>query len=541
MLSTPLSRRVTMDSLTTRPHLHTTCLIVYVWTPRSWPGGPPSTHPWRIRWWLQWLRNFLPRMSARNFSERSWPSSKRLKFLRCLRVLQRHPTCSCYVVMPSSGTSISSPKFSLQCGQLRLKVIMWLVLNQRSFKLLSGPSDKLIVWQAHQWLSPSRKKSRPTRRRHPRRQLLGLPCLTGWAPLHPQRRGLSHRSRPFELAPEGPVHDPSKEARSLASLLLLPQPSNVDGPQVGARLADFAPHWRSLLGNCRAAGIVEDGVGIAFQQRPQLTHQSISFRTRNSRQDLQQAVDALLMKGAIERVTNVKSLGFYSRLFLVPKKTGDLRPVIDLSTLNRHMVVPHFKMETQGSVRSAIRSQEWTVSIDIQRCLSSCADASSCLQVSAFRGQQEGVPVHLSSVWTGDFSTGVHRAAETRRLAVEAARCEATRLLRRLADQGRYTWRSSTARPDNHQGPPVSRLHDQLREVRPHTKSRLPVHRDAVQHSTFHSGAPAENACKGPVSSSTLDGQSEHTARDLHRLLGMLVFMAWLVRRGRLHLLPVQW
>ena len=107
-------------------------------------------------------------------------------------------------------------------------------------------------------------------------------------------------------------------------------------------------------------------MSIAFQQRPQLTHQSISFRTRNSRQDLQQAVDALLMKGAIERVTNVKSLGFYSRLFLVPKKAGDLRPVIDLSTLNRHMVVPHFKVETQGSVRSAIRSQEWTVSIDIR-------------------------------------------------------------------------------------------------------------------------------------------------------------------------------
>ena len=77
------------------------------------------------------------------------------------------------------------------------------------------------------------------------------------------------------------------------------------------------------------------------------------------------AVDALLMKGAIERVTNVTSLGFYSWLFLVPKKTEDLRPVIDLSTLNRHMVVPHFKMDTQGSVRSTIRSQEWTVSIDI--------------------------------------------------------------------------------------------------------------------------------------------------------------------------------
>ena len=322
--------------------------------------------PDRVSWLDQPSKSFPPRMSVPNFSEKSWSSYKRLRFLRCLRGLQRRPTYSCCAVTPFSGTSISSPQFSLPCVQGRLKVIMWLVLNQRYFKRGSEPSDKLIVWQAHQWLSPDRKKSRPVRRRHPGRRRLGLLCLTGWALLHPQRRGRSHRSRPFQLAPEGPVHDPSKEARSLASLLMLPQPRNVDGFQVGARLADFAPHWRSLLGNCRATGIVEDGVGIAFQQRPQLTHQSISFRTRNSRQDLQQAIDALLMKGTIERVTNLRSLGFYSRLFLVPKKTGDLRPVIDLSTLNRHMVVPHFKIETQGSVRSAIRSQEWAVSIDIR-------------------------------------------------------------------------------------------------------------------------------------------------------------------------------
>ena len=114
--------------------------------------------------------------------------------------------------------------------------------------------------------------------------------------------------------------------------------------------------WRSLLGICRATGIVEDGVGIAFQQRPQLTHQSISFQTSNSRQDLQQAVDDLLMKGAIERVSNVTRL-------------------------------------------------MW--------CLPSCSDESGCPQISAFRGQQ-GVPVHLSSVWTGNLSTRVHLAAANR-------------------------------------------------------------------------------------------------------------------------------
>ena len=144
--------------------------------------------------------------------------------------------------------------------------------------------------------------------RHPRRRLLDLQSLTALGHRPPRLRGLWHRSRPFELAPEGPVHDHSREARSLARLLRLPLPDKVDGSQVGARLAGFAPHWRSLLGNCRGTGIVEDGVGIAFQQQPQLTHQSISFWTRNSRQDLQQAVDDLLMKGAIERVSNVTRL-----------------------------------------------------------------------------------------------------------------------------------------------------------------------------------------------------------------------------------------
>ena len=530
-----------MASLTTRPHLHTTYLIVYVWTPRSWPGGLPSTHLWRIRWWLQWLKSFPPRISAQNFSERSWPSSKRLKFLRCLWVLQRCPTCSCYVMMPSSGTSISSPQFSLQCVQLCLKVTMWLVLNRRPFKRVSGPSDKLIVWQAHQWLSPSRKKSRPARRCHPRRRLLGLPCLTGWAPLHPQRRGRSHRSRPFELALEGPVHDPSKEARSLATFLLLPQPRNVDGSQVGAGLADFAPHWRSLLGNCRATAIVEDGVGIAFQQRPQLTHQSISFRTRNSRQDLQQAVDALLMEGAIERVTNVRSLGFYSRLFLVPKKTVDLRPVIDLSTLNRHMVVQHFKMETQGSVRSAIRSQEWAVSIDIRDAYLHVPMHQAVRKYLRFVVNKK---VYQFTCLPFGLATSPREFTKLLRPVVSLLRQQVLKLHVYLDD---WLIRADT--------PEEAQLHAQttikvlqfLGWTSNFEKSDLTPSQDfqfiGMQFNT-------RRFTVAPLPKMRVKVQSVHqhwmanpniTARDLHRLLGMLVFMASLVRRGRLRLRPVQW
>ena len=171
--------------------------------------------------------------------------------------------------MLSWRTSSSSPKFFLLCGRHHLKAAMWWVPNQRSFRIMSVPSGKLTGWLARLWLSTLRIENPPARKwRHPRRRLLDLQSLTAWGPRPPRLRGLWHRSRPFELTPEGPVHDHSKEARSLARLLRLPLPDNVDGSQVGALLADFAPHWRRLLGNCRATGIIEDGVGIAFQQRP---------------------------------------------------------------------------------------------------------------------------------------------------------------------------------------------------------------------------------------------------------------------------------
>ena len=530
-----------MASSTARHQLHTTCLIVCAWTQRSWPGGPPFTHLWRTRWWLQSLKSFPPRMSVPNFSERSWPSYKRLRFLRCLRGLRRRPTCSCCAVTPFSGTSISSPQFSPPCVQRRLKVIMWLVLNQRYFKRGSGPSDKLIVWQAHQWLSPDRKKSRPARSRHPRRRLLGLLCLTGWALLLPQRRGRSHSSRPFQLAPEGPVHGLSKEARSLASLLMLPQPRNVDGFQVGARLADFAPHWRSLLGNCRATGIVEDGVGIAFQQRPQLTHQSISFRTRNSRQDLQQAVDALLMKGAIERVTNVRSLGFYSRLFLVPKKTGDLRPVIDLSTLNRHMVVPHFKMETQGSVRSAIRSQEWAVSIDIRDAYLHVPMHQAVRKYLRFVVNKK---VYQFTCLPFGLATSPREFTKLLRPVVSLLRQQGVKLHVYLDD---WLIRADTPEEAQLHSQTIIKVLQFLGWIINFEKSDLTPSQDfqfiGMQFNTRRFTVAPLPKMRIKVQSVLQHwmANSNITARDLHRLLGMLVFMASLVRRGRLRLRPVQW
>ena len=58
--------------------------------------------------------------------------------------------------------------------------------------------------------------------------------------------------------------------------------------------------------------------------------------------------------------------GFYSTYFLVPKKTGDLRPILNLKPINGQIRRPSFKMETVASVMKALKVGDWMTSLDLK-------------------------------------------------------------------------------------------------------------------------------------------------------------------------------
>lgn len=74
---------------------------------------------------------------------------------------------------------------------------------------------------------------------------------------------------------------------------------------------------------------------------------------------------SLLAKSAVEVVLNHETPGFYARLFVIPKRTGGWRPVLDLSPLNRFLRPVPFRMETPHSVRMSLRPGDWVASIDL--------------------------------------------------------------------------------------------------------------------------------------------------------------------------------
>ena len=209
--------------------------------------------------------------------------------------------------------------------------------------------------------------------------------------------------------------------------------------------------------------------------------------------------------------------------------------------LNRHMVASHFKMETQGYVKAIIRSQEWTVSIDIRdaylhvpmhraigkylrfvvnkrTCQFSCLpfglatspwEFTKLLRPVVALSRQRGVMLH---VYLDDWL--IH--ADT----PEQAQLHAQMTISLLQYLG---WIINFEKSNQTPSQDFQFIGMQFNTWQ-FTVVSLPKMRLTVQ--SVH-----QHWMTNPVT----------TARNLHRLLSMVVFTATLVARGRLHLRPVQW
>ena len=84
-------------------------------------------------------------------------------------------------------------------------------------------------------------------------------------------------------------------------------------------------------------------------------------------QALSQEIDTLLAKGAILPVNPLRDPGgFYSKYFLIPKKTGGLRPILDLRGLNLYMKSIPFHMLSIRDVLQAISPGDWFTLVDLK-------------------------------------------------------------------------------------------------------------------------------------------------------------------------------
>ena len=156
--------------------------------------------------------------------------------------------------------------------------------------------------------------------------------------------------------------------------------------------------------------ILKEGYTLPFRTRPHLSRfPTVISRSVNPLRNsyLLEALQQLIDKNAVELVHNQTSLGFFNRLFLVPKP-NKWRPILDLSKLNLFLKTEKFKMETPETIRTSLQKGEWVTSVDFK-------DAYFHIpiqEVSPVSCPGSDIPVQGSALWSVHSTYGVHCTSE---------------------------------------------------------------------------------------------------------------------------------
>ncbi len=184
-----------------------------------------------------------------------------------------------------------------------------------------------------------------------------------------------------DIPPHAPLASPVRDPGSSVRMPQNAQPSVPSTPTpfrcttTGTSIVPLEPRaqrleaWLTLPSLSRwLTRTIRLGYAIQFARRPPKFNGVLetSVAVRNA-PVLREEIAVLLAKDAIEPVPPAEMRqGFYSPYFIVPKKGGDLRPILDLRVLNRALHKLPFKMLTHRRMIKCIQPQDWFAAVDLK-------------------------------------------------------------------------------------------------------------------------------------------------------------------------------
>ena len=293
-------------------------------------------------------------------------------------------------------------------------------------------------------------------------------------------------------------------------------PLVVQNLPVGARLQNFWQTWLERGAGPKIVQILREGYTLPFRIRPNLTRSpTVISRYANPHRNsyLLEAFHQLIDKNAIELVHNQTSLGFFNRLFLVPKPNNKWRPILDLSKLNLFLKVEKFKMETPETIRTSLQQGEWVTSVDFKDAYFHNTDTGTVQEILKVPCSGPDLPVQGTALWSVHSAHGVHCVSKGGETDGHTQGYKDPPIPRRLVGESRIPPSLSPSHPNSGQ--------DDLRSgrVRP-----TPDQWQSLQ---------------GKIQ--TLLSLPACPVRQFMSLIGLLTATEKQVHLGRLHMRPIQW
>ena len=135
--------------------------------------------------------------------------------------------------------------------------------------------------------------------------------------------------------------------------------------QVAGRLKYFQANWNLITDDPWVLETIM-GYKIEFHSVPHQVTWPRTFMSKAQQESVQVEVDKMILQGAIHPVTSNTEGGFVSSIFLVDKKDGGHRPVINLKNLNSFVDFQHFKMEGIHMLRDLLKKGDFMVKLDLK-------------------------------------------------------------------------------------------------------------------------------------------------------------------------------
>ena len=142
--------------------------------------------------------------------------------------------------------------------------------------------------------------------------------------------------------------------------------------------------------------IVQWGYKIPFVTLPplRLQGQETTYPKGSLKWSSLNQVSARAVEQGSDRASSTHP-GFYSRLFLVRKATGEWKPIRDLSSLNGFVHCPSFTMESPRSIFRAPQQGQWLTSLDLK---DAYFHIGSTQQTDAVLSQRHLLAVHSTVI-----------------------------------------------------------------------------------------------------------------------------------------------
>ena len=258
----------------------------------------------------------------------------------------------------------------------------------------------------------------------------------------------------------------------------------------GGRISFFLKAWEKITSDVWTRSVVRSGYRIQLRVLPRLFLSPPRWCTRMPQDPvkleiLRDEVKSLLQKRAIEEVTkDHPRRGFFSRIFLVQKRSGGLassnrssssEPICSLSSFQNGDI--EFNQTSTSERRLGYFPR-------FEGCIFSHLRPSSITTLSSVHFRRENVPVSSSAIWPLCKSICVHSSLEISFKSCSSPRYSSTCIPGRLVTTFSVRGPIMASQQKAPQDYSRSRLYSQLGEVRTSSSSGIHFPRCSIQAQT---------------------------------------------------------